>query len=187
MSRSRVSEWLLSLLLVALAVTLWVSMRPAQVPAVVLLEISRNAVPINTLDQPREIDSRQQLWIDRFDLASNGQLRHPQLGQIGYGEQFFIDAELRLRMRRAASLRFEVQSDDGFALEIDDRRVCAFVGHRALAGQSCRVLLEEGEHRLRLSYFQAGGPAGLLVRYGEGGEGPLTWLGEDTDYLEVLR
>lgn len=187
MKRLDRANTLLSALLCASGVGLWLLMRSPSVEAVLPLVIERNAVSIEHLDQSRAAVQRSTVWLDRLDLAHSGQLRHPVLGRIGPAEQFFVDLRVRLRVPEARVIHFEVESDDGFALELNDRRICAFTAHRGLSTQRCRVLLEAGEHPLFLSYFQAGGPAGLRVRHAANENGPWRLLGEDSDWLQVVR
>lgn len=186
MRRLNRADTVLSAMLCMTAVLLWLLMRTPSVDPVLPLVIERNAVPIDHLDQTRAAIQRTTVWVDRLDLARGGQLRHAVLGRIGPAEQFFIDLKLRLRAPEARVIHFDVESDDGFALELNERRVCAFTAHRGLSGQRCRVMLEAGEHALHLSYFQAGGPAGLRVRHAASENGPWVFLGEDNPWLQVI-
>ena len=186
MKRLDRASTVLSVALLGAAVGMAMLMTPPRVDAVLRLDITHNAEPIQHLDQARAVRDQRTVWIDRLDLAEGGQFRHRQLGQLGPGEQFFVDLELRLRNPESRLIHFEVESDDGFALEIDGERLCAFTAQRGLSAQRCPVLLSEGEHSLRLSYFQAGGPAGLRVRHGPSEEGPWVFLGEPAIWLEVI-
>lgn len=190
MSTRRV-DWVLSALLALVAVALICAMLPIRVDPVLRLELSKNATPIQDLDQPRSIVSTQTRWVDVLDLARDGQLAHPKLGAVGLGEHYFLDLETRIRVVHSGSFRFEVSSDDGFALMVGERRICAHTGDRPLRTQSCRVLLLAGEHVLRLSYFQGGGPAGLAVRYSVDQDNDQDthwyWLGQDSPRLQFLR
>lgn len=185
--RSTRADFVLSGVLVLTALLMFLAMREPSVDRVLKLQFARNGVPIEQLDQPRAINATREIWIDRLDLAHGGRLAHPVLGELGFGRQFFVDLETRIEMLEARTVQFEIESDDGFALELDDRRICAYVGHRGLAAQRCRVLLEAGVHSLKLSYFQAGGPAGLRVRIAESEGGAWRLLGEEGEVLRVLR
>jgi hypothetical protein len=187
MKRLDPANMTLSGLLGAAAVLLCLLMRAPGVDAVLPLVIETHAAPIDHLDQARVGVERSTVWVDRLDLAHDGQLRHPVLGRIGPAEQFFIDLRVELRVPEARVIHFEVESDDGFALALNERRICAFTAQRGLSAQRCRVLLEAGEHALHLSYFQAGGPAGLRLRHATSEDGPWALLGEDTTWLRVIR
>jgi hypothetical protein len=186
MSTPRSADWVLSALLAVTACAIGAAMLPPRVDPVLKLELSKNAADIRDLDQPRSITRRVTRWVDVLDLEREGRLAHPRLGVLGLGDHFFLDLKTRVRVPATASYRFEVRSDDGFALQIDDRRVCAFTKDRALATQTCRVLLLAGEHDLHLAYFQAGGPAGLAVRYAVISDPAWHWLGADSASLEFI-
>lgn len=181
------ADWVLSVLLLVLAALVLPAMRPVSVSPVLKLELYKNQQPIRDLEQARRVSRQLTRWVDVLDLSRNGQFAHPRLGVLGLGEHFFMDLTTRIQVRRAGSYRFEVSSDDGFSLQIGDRRVCAFTTDRSLHSQICTVLLLEGEHRLQLSYFQGGGPAGLAVRYAVEGESDWHWLGQDSAALRFLR
>lgn len=186
MRRLETADTVLSILLCGVAVLMGLLMRTPSVSPVLPLQIERNAVPIDHLDQERVAVERSTVWVDRLDLAQGGQLRHAVLGRIGPAEQFFVDLRLRLHVPEAGVFHFEIESDDGFALTVNERRICAFTAHRGLSAQRCRVLLEAGEHAMHLSYFQAGGPAGLRVRHSRGEDGPWVLLGEPNHWLRVM-
>lgn len=186
MKRLNRADTAFSALLCATAVLMALLMRVPSVSPVLPLQIERNAVPIDHLDQTRAAVERSIVWVDRLDLAHGGQLRHAVLGRIGPAEHFFVDLRLRLQVPEAGVFHFEIESDDGFALAVNDRRICAFTAHRGLSAQQCRVLLEAGHHALHLSYFQAGGPAGLRVRHRHGEDGPWVLLGEPNHWLQVM-
>lgn len=186
MKRLDPANTVLSGLLCAAALLLALLMRAPSVDAVLPLVIERNAVPIDHLDQARVLAERSTVWVDRLDLAEGGELRHAVLGKIGPAEQFFIDLRVRVRVPESRVLHFEIESDDGFALALNERRICAFTAQRGLSAQRCQALLEAGEHDLHLSYFQAGGPAGLRLRHGPSEDGPWVLLGEANHWLELV-
>lgn len=178
---------LLTLILVALLVLALSAMIPPRVDANLRLDIQKNRSAITSLHQERDIESRQTRWVDRLDLANNGRFLHPRLGQLGYEEHFFVDIEATFVVHQAGHYEFEVASDDGFALIINGRNLCSFPRPRALRSQRCRIRLDEGEQRFTLNYFQAGGQAGLSVRYGLQNQRQRYWFGEDSELLSIQR
>lgn len=186
MSGSR--NWLLSGILLAVATLVAYRMLPPRVAPVLMLEITRNVVPIQHLDQPRSPLARKIVHVDVLDLARDGRFAHPRLGDIGYGEHFFVDLDLSFEVVAGGDYRFVVASDDGFELRIDDDQpLCGFATVRELVTQTCPVRLARGEHRLRLRYFQADGEAGLSVRYNRQGERRMHWLGQDSRHIRFRR
>lgn len=186
MSRMRRVDWAISLLWVSIALALWHKVRPPQVDAVLPLVYTLNGEPIRDLDQPRRPLRQFTVWVDVLDLHRDGRLQHPRLGDLGRGEQVYIDLDVTIEVEQTASYRFEVGSDDGFALAIDGQRLCAYTGDRAFTPQTCTTLLLQGQHRLQLSYFQAGGPAGLQVRFARAEETQWHWLGSSAAGLRIL-
>jgi hypothetical protein len=176
-------HWILSALLTVVAVAVIHRMLPPRVDPVLRLEISKNRSAVGTLYQTRDIGLRKDVMVDVLDLSRNGRFEHPKLGDIGYGQDFFVDIEKTFQVRRAGDYRFVVASDDGFAIHINGKELCSFHKDRSMATQSCGVSFEEGQQTFRLSYFQAGGPAGLKVQYARQGDRTMYWFGESSPYF----
>ncbi|WP_341936404.1 serine protease [Marinimicrobium sp. C2-29] len=171
----------LTALLVLVALAIVIRIIPPYVPKVVELEISKNKQGIGRIDQSRDIDYSRSLWVDRLELSAKNQLRHPKLGQIGYGNNFFIDIEHEFTVETAGDYRFLIGSDDGFVAAVDGEELCRFNTDRPYRKQTCRVSLEEGSHTFTLSYFQGGGHAGLTVEYRRVGADKPRFFGESSD------
>jgi hypothetical protein len=180
-------DGVLSIVLVLIVLALPGRMLPVRVEPVLELVLSKNRTPVTHLHQRRSVEQKRTVWVERLDLAHGGRLAHPRLGEIGFGQHFFLDLAAHIEVRHAGEYRFVVTSDDGFALYLGDRELCAHTGDRALSTQTCTATLSAGEQRLRLRYFQGGGPAGLSVQYGRAGSGRLHWLGEDSRDLTFRR
>lgn len=187
MSRPDARDTTLSVMLVALALVLAWLMWPPRVPPVLELKFSRNDVPIHRLNQPRSVRHRSVVHVDALDLANDGKLSHPRLGELGYGEHFFLDMDAAFEVMATGQYRFVVASSDGFELAIDGQPVCGHSGIRVLTTQTCQVRLERGRRALALRYFQATGEAGLSVRYQRQGERALHWLGRDSRHVRFER
>lgn len=177
------NDWVLSAMLAVVALFAVAHMLPVSVDPVLRLEIARNRSPIAELHQARDIIQRKVVHVDKLDLARDGRFAHSRLGDIGYGQNFFVDIVSTFQVRKAGSYRFVVASDDGFSLHVDGRQICAFTRDRALTTQTCTVLLDPGKRAFRLAYFQAGGPAGLKVQYGRHGDGTLYWFGQESEHF----
>lgn len=177
------NDLILSAMLGIVAMAVATAMWPIRVDPVLKLEISRHRGGISTLDQPRDITERKVVFVDTLDLARGGRFAHARLGDIGYGSDFFVDVEREFDVATAGTYRFVVSSDDGFAIEIDGRRICAFTSQRSLTTQACAALLESGRHRFRLQYFQAGGPAGLRVDYSSQTDSRLYPFGQSSPHF----
>lgn len=181
----RARDWALSGLLALGWLAALVPMLPSRkVEPVLQLTILKNRTPIVELHQRRSVERRQRVTVDVLDLARDGRFAHRRLGELGYGEHFFVDLDASFKVRQAGQYRFVVASDDGFAIYLGADEVCSHVARRALLAQTCIATLEAGEQRLRLRYFQADGPAGLSVQYGRLGEQRLYWFGETSPWLD---
>ncbi len=181
MRRPAANDLALSVLLAVAAVAVLVAARAPRIEPVFALDIARNRAPITDLDQVRDAEPARRVWVDTLDLARDGRFAHPRLGELGHGSNYFVDITRRFELDRTASYRFVVTSDDGFALSIDGRRLCAFTAPRAMTTQTCSILLSQGRHEFGLGYFQAGGPAGLRVQFGRHGESRLDAFGAGAD------
>ncbi|HSX62742.1 MAG TPA: hypothetical protein VLF18_21375 [Tahibacter sp.] len=181
------SDWTLTIVLLAAGGALAQAMWPVQVAPVLRLTIERNAEPIAHLDQPRKIIETREVVVDRLDLSRDGRLRHAELGDIGYAEQFFVTLRKRFAVLGDGDYRFLVGSDDGFSLRIDNRPVCADPRPHAMALQPCDIRLAHGEHEFALDYFQGSGPSGLSVQYRRRDRSRSYWFGEDSDLFGFAR
>ncbi|MDQ2077194.1 PA14 domain-containing protein [Marinimicrobium sp. ABcell2] len=175
----------LTALLCLLAVLILRAMVPIGVDANLEMRVSQSNVPIRYLHQRRDIGMTKVVHLDKLDLARHNRFYHSNLGDVGYGENFFADVEASFRITEPGTYVFVVASDDGFALRINGREVCSFVRDRALATQRCPIRLDAGSHDFQLSYFQGGGHAGLRVQYGRAGESKLYWFGENSPFLKL--
>ena len=156
---------------------------PPMVDKVFALQIHKNKVPIKTVSQERDIVRSQTVWVDKLMLKDGARIVHPKLGVIGFGDTFFIDVESDFTVKKAGVYYFIPGSDDGFSLDVDGKRLCAYEKDRPYATQRCRVELDEGTHNFKLSYFQGGGHAGLTLAYQFKGDRKRRWVGENSRYL----
>ncbi|GIX21440.1 MAG: hypothetical protein KatS3mg121_0223 [Gammaproteobacteria bacterium] len=161
-------------------------MIPPHVSGPLKVTVSKNNAPILDVHQPRAVAYGKTLWLDTLELESGSRLRHPKLGEFGYVENFFLDVETVLDVRKGGLYRFTVGSDDGFALYVDGRLVCEYRGDRPLRYDTCSVALEPGHHRFKLSYFQGGGNSGLRVTYVAPEGERARPVGEDSEALRFL-
>jgi hypothetical protein len=144
--------------------------------------ISKQKGSIATVDTARNITNKQVINVKRIIFENSRALKHKHFGYLGFSENFFVDAVVDMDVLKSAKYRFEVQSDDGFRLKIDDKTVCAHPENRPFQKTECEVELKKGLHPFHLEYFQGGGPLGLHVRYALKGE-KLQDFGVDSKYI----
>lgn len=156
---------------------------PAMVNKTLELKIYKNRTPISNIFQERDIINTKSLWVDRLMLKDGARIVHPKLGVIGFGDSFFIDVESSFNVKKAGIYYFIPGSDDGFSLDVDGARLCAFERDRPYSTQRCRIELSEGLHNFKMSYFQGGGHAGLTLAYQFDGDSKQRWVGDNSQYL----
>lgn len=175
---------LFSALLALVVILILVRITPISVDPVVKLVISKNRVSISNIYQARDIELTREIMIDRLDLIVKNRFSHPKLGNIAnYSEDFFIDVNHPIQVKKADTYRFLMGSDDGFSLRIDGKLICEHLGDRPYTVQPCMVFLSEGEHQVAISYFQGFGNSGFTVEYARGNEKP-NWFGDDSDSVK---
>lgn len=138
---------------------------PPHVDKVFSVVLSKNRVGITDIHQTRDIEYTKTVMIDRIDLTEKSRFRHPKLGDIGFGNDFFADIEAPFTVHIAGDYVFYLGSDDGFTFSVDGRQICEWTHDRPLTTDSCHIRLKEGEHRFKLTYFQGFGNSGLIMSY----------------------
>jgi len=138
---------------------------------------------LHSVYQERSVKESKIFYIDTLAFASGRVLSHSLYGKTSFSNNFFIDASSEFETTNKQKFYFDVYSDDGFVLKIDDKKVCEFVGDRAYKKSSCSVDLSKSKHNLNLSYFQGGGPLGLTLFYRAHQDKKWRTYGDDSDYL----
>ncbi len=90
-----------------------------------------------------------------FDLTINEEL----------GDKFAILYSGVIDIKFKGIYTFSLSSNDGSKLWIDAKLVVDADGTHGFSGKSGTILMEQGKHKIRLEYFQAGGGKGLELLY----------------------
>lgn len=135
---------------------------------------------ISNIDTPRSISSKKTFHVTTINFPQTRVLKHKDLGETGYSSNFFIDASVVMEVKSEGDYEFMVSSDDGFRLKIDNKAMCEHPGDRPMAATSCRVHLSKRNHLFALSYWQGGGPLGLIVKYKKIGTSRQYYVGDDS-------
>jgi len=179
-----VKNTVLTIVLLALATALYLEITTVKIRKVIAVSVLKNKSNIKSVHQFRRIISDKKFNIDRIDfLTSGNQLIHSELGNLGYDENYFVDFKASFTVKRSTSYQFQIGSDDGFALYIDDQLICEFARQRTYAKSNCGTNLTVGQHQLKLNYFQGIGDVGLSAKYKHVRGRGLTFIGSDTDYV----
>lgn len=173
----------LSILLALVIIAILWRITPIYVDPVITLVISKNRAQISTLHQPRDIEMSREVMVDNLNLYEKSRFRHPKLGEIGYGDQFFVDVNHEFTVKVAGQYRFNIASDDGVSVVIDGKLLCEFQQDRPFTMQSCPISLTAGKHQFKLSYFQGYGQSGLTVEYMNTTDDKSYFFGDDSKYM----
>lgn len=173
-----------SLLLILIASLIVIRLIPPGVDPVLTLIISKNRTNITSISQARDIQVTKEVKVDVLNLAEKSRFMHPVLGELGYGNEFFVDVNATMQVQQAGRYQFFVSSDDGFILTINGKEICRFNGSRPLAAQTCQVNLTEGENQFQLNYYQGYGNAGLKVEYRKADTSKRYWVGQNSPYIK---
>jgi hypothetical protein len=171
-------------LIALITLIILVRITPVSVDPVVKLVISKNRVGITNIYQQRDIEFTREVMVDVVNLLDKSRFSHPKLGNIAtYSDDFFVDVDHKITVKKADTYRFLMGSDDGFSLTIDGKLICEHLGDRPYSVQPCLIFLSEGEHHVHMSYFQGFGNSGFTVQYARGDEKP-SWFGENSGSMK---
>lgn len=173
-----------SALLALIAALIAIRIMPVSVDDNVKLVISKNRVSATNIYQARDIERTKTVMVDKLNLIVENRFKHPELGNIAdANDDFFVDIDHAITIKKSGDYRFLVGTDDGFSLKIDGALICEHLGDRPYTIQTCNINLSEGKHQFQLSYFQGYGNSGLTVEYARG-DGTQHWFGEDSSDID---
>lgn len=90
--------------------------------------------------------------------------RNASAGPSARTSSYSLRYQTLLLLEEARMLQFQLESDDGSRLFVDDREVINMWRAQSTTLSKASLKLEAGTHRLRLEYFQAGGGAVLNLK-----------------------
>lgn len=121
---------------------------------------------IKNLSTVKNIKKVIHFTIEGIEFPENDQLYYKNTGNLGYKEDFFLILESTMDVKKSDNYQFTVTSDDGFQLKIDNKIVCEYSAVRGMKETFCQQLkISQGQHKLRLEYFQGYGRLGLIAEY----------------------
>ncbi|MBU0639666.1 MAG: hypothetical protein KKB50_12435 [Planctomycetes bacterium] len=104
---------------------------------------------------------------DKIDRNFQGGPADPRLP----ADEFSYRFEGLLMIDKAGPWTFELGSDDGSRLWLDDEPVINHWGHHGFTTRTASVELAPGPHRARVDYYELDGWAGITLRAAPHGEG----------------
>jgi hypothetical protein len=127
--------------------------------------ISQSKTGLSVLDTKRNISSTKIIRVDTINFLQGRMLEHPQIGKLGSSKNFFMDIKTQMDVIQKGTYQFDITSDDGFRMKLNNKIACEHPGNRPMQTTTCQVPLEKGVYQFNLSYFQGGGPMGLKAFY----------------------
>ena len=165
------------------SLVIFFSIRPISLTPNVKATLVKQNGSITTIDTPRNPSSTKVFYFDNINFENSTSLIHKSMGPLGYSNDFFIDFEAKMDVLEEKTYTFEVSSDDGFRLWIDDQQLAEWLGDRPVSSTPATVHLTRGRHNFRMSYFQGYGNLGLKVTY-SGQAGSNFLLGESSAMIK---
>lgn len=175
--------WLLVFALL-LGIVICCAIWPAEVKETVKMTIVKNQSGISKLTDERHPVSEKSFIIDQIKFLRGNGLIHPTFGSFEAYHNFFLDFQTVMDVTDPGLFVFNVWSDDGFKLFIDDKLVSQYVSNREYKPTQAERFLLQGKHTIRLNYFQGNGPLGLVALYKKKGEGKDISIGLSSKYAQ---
>jgi hexosaminidase len=121
--------------------------------------------------------------LEYLELSQQGVVARVELPGIERQEEFGVELKGYLRVPFDDIYTFEITSDDGSQLIIDEQIVVDHDGYHSASPKRGGIGLMKGHHRLRVLYFQGGGGRDLALRVRRG-EGPFDAIPDEWFYVE---
>jgi len=148
--------------------------------------VSKQKEALHSIYQERANSKVKTIQTNTIEFPSGRALTHALYGEIGFKTNFFMDLKADFDTFEEQTFFFDIYSDDGFVLFIDDKKICDFQGDRAYQKTGCSTKLKSGTHSMKLSYFQGGGPLGLTMFYYTHQGKKWRVFGEDSEQLVTI-
>jgi alpha-N-arabinofuranosidase len=147
--------------------------------SVIVMEISGKVEPPPAIElkKPQQgvnYKYYEGIWeeLPNFDLMTplrKGIIEDISLPKVNSGENFGVQYDGYIKIPRAGSYTFYLNSDDGSSLYIDNDLVVSNDGQHAAEEESGNLFLSAGYHEIRVAFFQASG--GMTLNAGIEGPG----------------
>lgn len=104
-------------------------------------------------------------FLRRVDAQVAWDASAAEFAECGVADHFYVRWTGSLRVRVEGAYVFFLNSDDGSALWIDGKRVIDNGGLHAMEEKSGRVELKEGDHALKVEFFENDDKAGVILSW----------------------
>ncbi|MFK5985622.1 MAG: hypothetical protein QM479_09365 [Pseudomonadota bacterium] len=150
------------------------------------LLITKHKGDIIDLDMPKDIDFEETLYVNSINFPQADVLSHKQTGLIGYTLDFFMSLDSKFEVKQTQYFEFNIYSDDGFRLRIDNEVICEHIYNRPMQLSQCFKKLAQGTHHLQVDYYQGYGNLGLTAQYKLLNSDELYYIGENSDSIKFI-
>ncbi|MCX7820158.1 MAG: PA14 domain-containing protein [Brevinematales bacterium] len=138
---------------------------------------------IETLDTPKNIDFENNFYIKTINFPQNMELKHKNFGKLGFSGNFFITFKTKIYVKQEAYYVFEIISDDGFRLKLNNQTAGELTSNRPFSSSEIFIHLKKGTYNLELEYFQGYGPCGIIAYYRNSDKTKKYLLGKNSRYF----
>lgn len=128
------------------------------------ITVVENKDPIFRVSQERAPTNTSEFWVDELNFVPKLKLTHSKLGAMDFESNFFLTAEVNMRVAEDGVYMFHIYADDGYEVLIDGRRVMGHEGLKKMDEFQVRqnIPLKQGDYRLTINMFQNGVLSGLV-------------------------
>lgn len=104
---------------------------------------------------------------DLIAIAGNIDAGNEDFGD--FKDNFALTATGYLYLEKDDNVLFQLSSDDGSRMWIDDRKIIDNDGDHGMEPKEAEVALRAGYHPLRITYYQGGGGRGIVLKWARSG------------------
>lgn len=175
---------ILLLFVVLLGGVLFFKIKKSEISPTLNVKISQNKENIYTLNDKKKSTNTKSIQIEKLYFTNSGGLYHETYGTLPFKKNFFLEINSEIAIKKSGKYIFNIYSDDGFELKIDNQKICSFQKSRPLKKTSCITSLKEGSSKIYIKYFQGYGNLGLKGFYKKIDESKFHYIGRNSKFLQ---
>lgn len=138
---------------------------------------------IFSITNQRNPSYTQVFRVPDIDFPEGTEWKHRSIGPYGHQTDFFADFITTIIVKKEGTYYFDVASDDGFQLWIDNKLIGEFLTNRPFTTNQYNIYLNAGDHSYRLNYYQGFGRLGLSANYQFFGDNQTYFIGNNSSFL----
>ena len=137
---------------------------------------------IKNINNPLKNKFYKKIYIDKLYFPLSKILTNPLYSNLNFKQNFFMYIYTNFYLKKDANISFNIISDDGFNLYIDNNKICGFDNERSFSSTKCNISLKKGKHKLFIKYFQGIGHLGIVGKYKY--QKKFYYIGENSNLIE---